>query len=264
MQTLIEIDNIINRIELQRKALEKERKALPSGRFSIKNRRGIPTPVLTTVVDKKIHRTSIADKPDLYCKMLRGRVLDKEIRDLSHNLYCLKKLRESYREINIGFDIQNLKNDFSNINEKMIAGAMYTPEQFAWMQAEYNQLAYAPEEKKHSTSHGLKVRSKNEVIISEKLYEHRIVFRYEMLLDFAGGLLAPDFVIKRADGKMFYWEHMGLTNNKDYLDRQLQKIKLYASANIVPWDNLIISFDSIDGGIDIRVIESEIRNKLLV
>ena len=31
-----------------------------------------------------------------------------------------------------------------------------------------------------------------------------------------------------------------------------------------PWDNMIVTYDTSDGNVDLRIIESEIRNKLLI
>ena len=40
-----------------------------------------------------------------------------------------------------------------------------------------------PSSKRHTTSRGLKVRSKSELLIAEKLSEHGILFRYEQILE---------------------------------------------------------------------------------
>ena len=41
------------------------------------------------------------------------------------------------------------------------------------------------------------------------------------------------------------------------------EIKMYALIDIVPWQNLIITYDTTDGNIDMRKVESEIVCKLL-
>ena len=43
-----------------------------------------------------------------------------------------------------------------------------------WQAQPYKQSTYMSEKKIHTTSHGLKVRSKSEVLIAERLYEHDI------------------------------------------------------------------------------------------
>ena len=101
-------------------------------------------------------------------------------------------------------------------------------------------------------------------ILAEKLYEFGLPFRYEEVMHFQNVDIAPDFTIRRADGKLFYWEHEGMTNSERYVNWQQRKAQLYAGVGIVPWDNLIVTYDSDDGTVDIRVIESEIRNRLLI
>lgn len=42
-----------------------------------------------------------------------------------------------------------------------------------------------------------------------------------------------------------------------------RKMEIYETAGIVPWDNLIVTYGDINGNIDVRAIESELRSKLL-
>lgn len=95
---------------------------------------------------------------------------------------------------------------------------------------------YKPEEKRHTTSRGLKVRSKSEVLITEML----------------------------PDGRVFYWEHCGLMSLKEYREHQKWKMEVYEKAGIVPWKNLIVTYDDEDGNINVGIIESEIQNKLII
>lgn len=38
---------------------------------------------------------------------------------------------------------------------------------------------------------------------------------------------------------------------------------MYEKAGIVPWDNLIVTYDGADGNLNLAIVESEIKNKLL-
>lgn len=42
------------------------------------------------------------------------------------------------------------------------------------------------------------------------------------------------------------------------------KLDQYEKIGIVPWKNLIITYDTEDGGINTGIIESEIINKILI
>ena len=96
------------------------------------------------------------------------------------------------------------------------------------------------------------------------LYRHGISFRYEQIHETRKYELSADFTIRRADGKIFIWEHEGLITSRTYLEWQRRKAELYASLGFYPWDNLIVTYDTEDGCIDLRIIESEIKNKLIV
>lgn len=132
-----------------------------------------------------------------------------------------------------------------------------------WMANPYEISLYRTEERRHTTSRGLKVRSKTEVLIAEKLYEFKLPFHYEEVLHIGEKTVVPDFTVRVRGGKRFYWEHCGLMNNEDYKWRHKKKLELYEAAGIVPWKNLIVTYDNDEGSINLAVIESEIRNKLL-
>ncbi len=132
-----------------------------------------------------------------------------------------------------------------------------------WDAQPFEQSGYRPEGKRMRTSRGLYVRSKSELLIAELLYRCGIPFRYEQVLHVGSAAVVPDFTIRRHDGKIFYWEHMGLISDPAYFDRQLQKLRLYYSAGIRPWRDLIVSFDGDDGTIDVRKAENLIKIDLI-
>ncbi len=121
-----------------------------------------------------------------------------------------------------------------------------------------------PEHLKHTTSTGQLVRSKSEALIYEKLLANKIAFMYEAPIVVGGNIVYPDFSIMRIDNKIFYWEHAGCCFREDYRSEFDWKLKKYEEQGIVLWDNLIVTFDDIDGNIDVRDIDSAIQNKLLI
>ena len=58
-----------------------------------------------------------------------------------------------------------------------------------------------PSSKRHTTSRGLKVRSKSELLIAEKLSEHGILFRYEQILEIGGAEYARTSPSSARDGQ---------------------------------------------------------------
>ncbi len=108
------------------------------------------------------------------------------------------------------------------------------------------------------------MRSKSELAISEAFYKYEVPFRYEQLLEIGAYKAAPDFMPRnKRTGEQFYWEHCGMPENEEYMKHHKWKMNLYESVGIVPWKNLIVSYDGADGTLNIAEIESVIRNRLL-
>lgn len=116
----------------------------------------------------------------------------------------------------------------------------------------------------HRTLKGELVRSKSEVIIANMLYEAGIEYEYEKELDLGeDGIRIPDFTIDDAEsGMCFYWEHCGMLGDAWYNKHWEEKKAIYERHNIVEGENLIVSQDSLDGGIDSVAIKALIDKYL--
>lgn len=117
----------------------------------------------------------------------------------------------------------------------------------------------------HRTLKGELVRSKSEVIIANMLYESGIEYEYEKELDLdEDGIRIPDFTIEDAEsGTCFYWEHCGMLGDVGYSKHWEEKKALYKKHDIVEDDNLIVSKDSLNGGIDSAEIKRLIEKYLM-
>jgi hypothetical protein len=116
----------------------------------------------------------------------------------------------------------------------------------------------------HRTLKGDLVRSKSEVIIANMLFEAGIDYEYEKELDLGeDGIRIPDFTIDDAEsGMCFYWEHCGMLGDAGYNRHWQEKKAIYAKHDIVEGDNLIVSEDSLNGGIDSAAIKALIDKYL--
>lgn len=106
------------------------------------------------------------------------------------------------------------------------------------------------------------MRSKSELIIAEKLDSYGIPYRYDAVLHYRGYSLSPDFTFMTTNG-LVYWEHCGLMGNIKYRNHNKWKLSMYEQMGIVPWNNLIITYDTEDGGLSSSIIDAEIHNRLL-
>jgi len=148
-----------------------------------------------------------------------------------------------------------------------------------WKSMKYRQNSMFAEQKNTTVPGGLKVRSKSEAGIINIYERYNIPYHYDQLLRFVpesdpsendgtytenAFFLSPDIISVRKDGKIIYHEHFGLTDSQDYLNNAQKKLRIYASCRIVPWDNLIVTYDLPGGGIDLDLVISLLKSKGLM
>lgn len=129
-----------------------------------------------------------------------------------------------------------------------------------WQNAEYEICNKHEENLKIKGTQGKLLRSKSEAIIDMMLYKNRIPFRYEDRLVLDGITLYPDFVIRHpVSGEFFYWEHFGMMDDEEYRNHACNKINLYCKKGILPFVNLIMTFETKMQPISIERVEMIIQ-----
>lgn len=131
-----------------------------------------------------------------------------------------------------------------------------------WADEPYEKSDYMPERRRFMTSGGFRVRSKSEQHIVEQLLNYGVPFRYEQVINIGDFSYSADFTFRDRTLKMFYWEHAGMMDDPNYVSRHRRKMRSFESIDIVPWKNLIITYD-IDGSINIPMIKSIIENDVI-
>ena len=238
-------------------------------------------------------RRSIGKDRRLIERLARKMYLEKEIEILRNDIDTVKEMlsafENGYTEPTAENVINRLPERYRGLQRTLIFGGVpgmqgvpsisdapsawyngvsesrYGRGTLEWARTAYEKSSYKSESRVHRTSKGLSVRSKSEALIAEKLYEYGIPFRYEEVLHFGGrgSMMIPDFVLPNAAGGLYYWEHCGLAGDAEYMKRHRQKIENYEKIGVVPWKNLIVTYDDEYGNINTAIIDSEIRNKLL-
>ncbi|MGU9937962.1 ATP-dependent DNA helicase [Empedobacter brevis] len=104
------------------------------------------------------------------------------------------------------------------------------------------------------TENGERVRSKSEVIIANQLKENEINYTYEENLTIGNVNLHPDFTLI-IDNITYYWEHLGMLDDKKYRTNWDRKKKTYASLGITEESTLIITTEE-------DIIENRIMKKV--
>ena len=72
-----------------------------------------------------------------------------------------------------------------------------------------------------------------------------------------------EFLDRHKTGRILYWEHYGMMDIPKYNRQNKIKRAEYERFGIVPWDNLIITYDMSGGNIDAKIIDAMINGWLL-
>lgn len=107
------------------------------------------------------------------------------------------------------------------------------------------------------TNLGEAVRSKNECLFADKLYDMRVPYLYEMELSKVG---KPDFTVFVGE-KVYFVELFGMLEKDGYTKSQQRKIEKYSEMNICVGKNLLLI--DVTRGIDMRIIESIIQELIV-
>ena len=133
--------------------------------------------------------------------------------------------------------------------QSLVTPVTLTDAQYAaqWQAVPWKGLPFAPDSPDYTTARRERVRSKSEVIIANTLARFNIPYRYEYPLELKNGhTVHPDFLCLNVRTRAeFYWEHFGLMDEPDYLERTLAKIKDYAESDILPGKNFLFTMESV-------------------
>lgn len=114
-----------------------------------------------------------------------------------------------------------------------------------WKAETYKKNPFLTDNLKIRSTDGLLVRSKSESMICSELSLNEIPYRYECELEIEGMIFYPDFTIRHpSTGKEFIWEHFGMIDQEDYLEKALKKIRIYLRNGYIPGKNLIMTFET--------------------
>jgi len=179
-----------------------------------------------TYDNRKEYVDFLLQREKAYCKVLKNMVaqiskIDDEI-DRSRVLKKLNKLSGR------GIDLQKI---------------YWTDAEYEWARAEFESNPYNSEALKYMTTKGVKVRSKSERIIGNKLEEYNLPYRYESKIIIDGKVYYPDFVIMCPDGSLVIWEHLGLMDDERYKMNAFVKIAEYRKLGYVQHKNLVCTWE---------------------
>ena len=210
---------------------------------------------------KKEQRTGIKRDPEKLMRFVRKRYLSDALSVIEDDLAAVEELLCKYKPIDENSLMEEFAKRFPELTPGIYCGKA---EINNWKNKKIARKAFHPEHLTSTASDGTSRRSLGEILIGSKLDHYGIPYQYEAKLVFPDRTFIPDFKIRRPrDGKIIYWEHVGMVDDEEYMKNFRAKLRAYEEYGIVPWDNLIITYGQADGGINEKMIDAMIQAWLL-
>ncbi|MBP3273841.1 MAG: hypothetical protein J6L93_02445 [Butyrivibrio sp.] len=196
-------------------------------------------------------------------KMLVQRDYDEKIhRELEHMIRRLEKFNKAY-------DIDLIERQFRKLpdgRKKLVDPITPTREMIIDEWYKNHPGGRNTYEIKHEflTMKDETVRSKSEKMIADYLLTEGIPYVCEPRVILKDGSSAyPDFAaLNLMKNKTIYIEHLGLVEKEDYATRNFFKIMDYEEVGIVLGDNLMITMETKDRPLDMKILKKKIQNFL--
>lgn len=272
-------DQIEEMVYEQRKILEKytrECEMCPKGSLACCINHGKETYYHTFTENGRYMRTSLSNDPSTIKSLARREYLSLSIKALENNIKVLEKAEKAMMAGDIDHLKELMHKAYKGLPDEYFfyggagTGGIYQiagveeaiKRHIEWGKQPYEKSTYKPENLRFPTSAGYKVRSKSEQHIVEQLVNYGIPHRYEQVLRTGDKELAPDLTFRNWQLEPFYWEHAGMMDDPYYRARHKKKMALMEQAGIVPWKNLIVTYDN-DGVINVPLIKSIIENDVI-
>lgn len=189
----------------------------------------------------------------------RRKLLQNCLKHIDKNHDILKKFISSYQDISL----EKIKSTLSKAYQP--ADTCLTDldgiDNKGWGYQEYQRSNQYPEMLVHRTLKGDFVRSKSEVIIANTIHMKGLQYRSEEVTKVGNYLFAPDFkILVPSTGKIKLLEHFGMMHDPEYREKALWKMSTYIENGYRPYEDILFTFEDINGNIDAKNLELLITN----
>ena len=271
-----QIENMVYETERIIELYTQELERCMEGYLLCNRNHGKPTYYHAVRTEDKIKRISISKNDEIIKELARKEYLEQVIKVLKNNVKVLKKSGSEVEQTDIVYLREKMSTAYKGLPDEFFYGnsgvgrAINLNDNYlegikrheGWAKEPYEMSDYMPGNRKFPTSAGFNVRSKSELLITEQLMDYSVPFRYEEVMWIGNKSFAPDFTFRDSSMENFYWEHAGMMNQPGYVSNHKWKMQMYENADIVPWKNLIVTYD-MDGVISIPMIKGIIENEVL-
>ena len=132
----------------------------------------------------------ISKDEDKIFRLARKEYLQKAIRRISEECVILKTMIQKAQKHSSGKKEAEFLQKMMELDCRKVC---WSEDKYRWATTDYPKNNLYPENLKYATKSGRKMRSKSERTIGNRLEDRGIVYWYDSVLDFDGGICSPDF-----------------------------------------------------------------------
>ena len=259
-----ELERIAKELNERKEDLLLELRDLPEGEFLCTEQDGLIKYFqrLPAVGNrKKERRYGVKRKPEVLNGLVRKEYVTKALRTIDKDIRAVELAATRYKATDENTLMEGFIAKHPELADSIYRNNIDVEE---WKEAFDRIEDYHADALKQTAADGTRMRSKNELYIKSRLDHYGIIYRSDCPTGIPGLKRVPDFtILRKRDGKIIYWEHMGMMYDMEYRIDNMRKLEEYDKFGIVPWDNLIVTYDTIEGGLRADLIEAMIKCWLL-
>ncbi len=163
--------------------------------------------------------------------------------------------------------VEELYDKLTPARRGLVVPRFVSDEEFVrqWLAEPYQRPGFKEGAPEFYSTKGLRVRSKSEALLADLYDSLGIPMKYECPLTLWNGrVLHPDFTLLNVPERMvFIQEHFGLVDDPAYMNQVVRKINDLQLSGWYPGVNMIMTFETKDSPLDMRLARDLIRRFLL-
>ena len=245
-----------------KKDAEKQLKKSPDGTLRISNSHGRTQYYHRCIVKEKCGTYIPRNKKELAAELAQKDYYEKLLYSILGEMQAIEAYINK-RPVHVAEEVFD---GLSKARQDLVIPLIETDDLFAkrWQEMPYQSKGVDSEDMIFVTDKGEKVRSKSELIIANQLAKAGVPYHYECPLDLKGyGVVYPDFtVLNIKTRKVLYWEHQGMMDDAEYVEKAIRKTALYQKNGIYPGEGLILTSESRNCPLDTEQVVGMIRHFL--
>ena len=151
--------------------------------------------------------------------------------------------------------------------KELVTPVAVSNEEYAkqWLAKPYKRKGFEASDPEIYADNGERVRSKSEILLFKAFDSYSIPAKYEVPLRLWNGkIIHPDFdLLNVRTREEFWWEHFGKADKPDYMKYNVGRLNDLILSGYYPGINLIITFETENKPLDMRVVHALIKRFLL-